>query len=136
MPFADPADGDAASSGWVACQERQRRDSWFAVRIRGDSLGIAYRGGIAFVEPVDLEVEDDELVLVILHEQIDPDTGHETTIRRWRPERDLAGNQLALRLWSDGSVEPLTVHHPDKIDVRGVVRGKLRLSDVEALGYC
>jgi hypothetical protein len=136
VPFADPADGDAAPSGWVACRERQREDSWFAARIRGDSPGIAYRGGIAFVEPIDRDVEDDELVLVVLHSQADPDTGCATTIRRWRPERDLAGNQLALRLWSDGSVEPLTVRHPEEIVVRGVVRGKLRLSDLEVLGYC
>ena len=47
-----------------------------------------------------------------------------------------AGNQLALRLWSDGSVEPLTVQHPGEITIRGVVRGNLRLSELEALGYC
>jgi len=135
--FIDPADARATSPlRWVACQERHRQDSWFAVRIRGDALGMAYRGGVAYVEPVDRDVEDDELVLVVLHEQVDSDAGGTVTIRRWRPERDLAGNQLALRLWSDGSVEPLTVHDPDAIQVRGVVRGKLRLSDVEALGYC
>lgn len=97
---------------------------------------MAYRGGIAFVEPIERDVEDGELVLVVLHDQRDPDTGHEVTLRRWRPERDLAGQELALRLWSDGSVEPLTVVHREAIDVRGVVRSKLRLSDLETLGYC
>lgn len=137
VPFIDPAgEGDAAPSGWAVCQERKRQDSWFATRICGDALGMAYRGGLAYVEPIDREVEDDELVLVVLRDQEDPDTGSAATIRRWRPERDLSGNQLALRLWSDGSVEPLTVHHPEAIEVSGVVRGKLRLSDLEALGYC
>lgn len=137
VPFVDPAEGGKGPpSGWVPCRERQRRDSWYAVRIQGDALGLAYRGGIALVEPINREVEDDELVLVILHHQVDPDTGGGTTIRAWRPERDLAGNQLALRLWSNGSVEPLTVQHPEEVDVRGVVRAMLRLSDLEALGYC
>lgn len=137
VPLIDPGDdSDSTPLGWVVCEEPHRQDSWFAVRIRGDALGMAYRGGLAYVEPVERDIEDDELVLVVLHDQVDPDAGSSVTIRRWRPERDLAGNQLALRLWSDGSVEPLTVHHPDVIDIRGIVRGKLRLSDLEALGYC
>lgn len=137
VPLIDPGDdGDSSPLGWVVCEERHRQDSWFAVRIRGDALGMAYRGGLAYVEPVGRDVKDDELVLVVLHEQADPDAGSSVTIRRWRPERDLSGNQLALRLWSDGSVEPLTVRHPDAIEVRGIVRGKLRMSDLEALGYC
>ena len=137
VPFVDPADtGAGSSTGWIACKERTRLDSWFAVRIRGDALGMAYWGGVAYVEPLDRDVEDDELVLVVLHEQMDPDADSPVTIRRWRPERDLAGNQLALRLWSDGSVEPLTVRHPEAMEVRGVVRAKLRLSDLEAMGYC
>ena len=88
VAFLDSAEGEAATSGWVACEERRRKDSWFAVRVRGDSLGMAYRGGIAFAEPIDREVEDDELVVAVLHRQMDPDTGLETTIRRWRPERE------------------------------------------------
>jgi hypothetical protein len=136
VPFLD-AESAAQSSPahWVPCKDRHCRDDWFAVRIEGDALGLAYRGGVAFIEPLDRPAEDDELILAVLHDQIDPDTGRRTTIRLWRPERDLAGNQLRLRLWSNGSVEPLTVREADGIEVRGIVRATLRFSDLDDLGY-
>jgi hypothetical protein len=136
VPFRDPEvplrDSDDA---WVECSDPARRDDWFAVRIAGATLGLAFRGGLAFIEPLDREPEDDELVLVVLHDQTDPDSGRRATLRHWRPELDIAGNRLALRLWSSGSVEPLTVTQPHHLVIRGAVKATLRASEVQDLGY-
>jgi hypothetical protein len=105
------------------------------VRIEGESLGLANVGGIAFIEPVERPPEDEEIVLAVLHDQTDPDSRSRATLRIWRPERDLRGNRLAVRLWSEGSVEPLTVTHPDGLIVRGVVRRTLSAGDLHKLGY-
>ncbi len=140
VPFDDRPDGSRRDpSGWVACPDPERDDTWFAVRIRGDSLGLKYRGGVAFVQPINSrDPEDDELVAVLLEGQVDPDTGDELSIRRWHPERDSEGILLELRLFSDSSVEPLTVERREGLKVLGAVdtRWLLRQADLEELGYC
>lgn len=113
--------------GWP---DPRPEDDWFAVRITGFGLGLAFYGGIAVVAPTARNPEDGELALVVLHEQTDPDSGRPLSLRRWTPERDLDGNQLALRLASDGSVEPLTVTAPDSARVLGLVRATIRPDDV------
>jgi hypothetical protein len=134
VPFRDAEEApDGEVEAWIACTHPSRRDGWFAIRIHGEGLGLAFRGGIAFVEPIDREPAEDELVLVILHDQIDPDSKRYASIRHWRPELDAQGNRLALRLWSSTSVEPLTVTRPELLWLRGVVRATLRPSELEDL---
>lgn len=120
--------------GWITSPSNEDVGT-FAVRILGDALGLAFRGGLAFAEPMSAEPEeDDELLLVRLSGQIDPDTGSEFCVRIWRPERDLAGKELALRLWSSSSVAPLTVDDRPQLRVVGRVRRALRASELEELG--
>ena len=120
--------------GWITAPSKED-EGIFAVRILGDALGLAFRGGLALVEPTSTEPEeDDELVLVRLSGQVDPDTGSEYCLRVWRPERDLAGKELALRLWSSSSVAPLTVDDRVQLRVVGRVKKALRASELEELG--
>jgi hypothetical protein len=134
VPYFDAGNPHVAlpgdEDGWLICADARRRDNWFAVRITGYGLGMAFYGGVAYVEPMEGIPEDGERVLVELHGQIDPDSGTHLSLRRWSPERDLAGNQLALRLSSDGSVEPLTVLDPGRATVHGRVAGTIRPVDV------
>ncbi len=130
-PFDSALPGDA----WVPCTDPKRRDDWFAVRVPGYSLGLANRGAVVFVEPLDRPPEDDDLLVVSLNDQIDPDTGTGLAIRLWLPETDLQGNVLAIRLWSTYSVAPLTVQHPEQLIVHGQVMGRpLSMADLERLG--
>jgi hypothetical protein len=134
-PVIDANGSHTTPIGWIECAHPAHDDSWYAVRIEGDSLGLANRGGLAIIQPIDHEPEDDDLVLVILHDQVDPDTGRSATIRYWRPERDLHGNDLAVRLWSNGSVEPLTVHNAEAIEVCGLVRSHISAATLAERGY-
>jgi hypothetical protein len=94
---------------------------WFAVRIEGHGMGMRYRGGVGLVRPLDRAPEADDRVLVRLHDQIDPDTETAATIRLWNTETDHDGRQLAVRLRSESGVAPLTVDHPDQLEVLGEV---------------
>ena len=128
---SNPAVGvPGAEDGWLPCKDPRRGEGWFAVRISGFGLGLAFYGGVAVVEPTERVPEDGELALVLLRDQVDPDSGMPVALRRWTPERDLDGNQLALRLGSDGSVEPLTVARPDDAKVLGLVRATIRPDDL------
>ena len=42
---------------------------------------------------------------------------------------------MAVRLWSTGSVAPLTVAHPEKLVVLGEVVEEMDLAALEELGY-
>jgi hypothetical protein len=136
VPFFE-ADNDStgnptAANGWVVWNGLPGRLDAFAVRIAGYGLGLSFYGGAALVEPLDGEPEDDELVCVVLHNQLDPDSRSSRSLRRWTPERDLNGKRLGLRLTTDGSVEPLTVTEPDDLVLLGVVRAKASPSDLRA----
>ncbi len=137
VPFFDAHNdemGDpSAADGWVMWDGyHSGRADFFAVRIAGYGLGLPFYGGAALVEPLDREPEDDELVCVMLHNQIDPDSRSARSLRRWTPERDLNGKHLGLRLTTDGSVEPLTVTAPGDLVVLGAVRAKARPTDLRA----
>ncbi len=135
VPYFDPRNPQVgepdAADGWLACADAGCRESWFAVQITGYGLGLAFYGGVAYVEPIHEAPDDGERVLVLLHNQLDPDSGTRYSLRRWSPERDLAGHQLALRLTSDGSAEPLTVLAPDQARVLGRVRVTVRAADLD-----
>lgn len=70
-----------------------------------------------------------------LHGQLDPDTETPIAIWRWRPEFDLNGDLLAVRLWSTGSVAPLTVTHPERLRILGEVVEEVDVTTLEELGY-
>jgi hypothetical protein len=128
---SNPRVGDAgAADGWLACADARCDGGWFAVRVTGYGLGLAFYGGVAYVEPMEGAPEDGDRVLVRLHDQVDPDSGTQYSLRRWDPERDLAGRELALRLTSDGSVEPLTVRAPDQAKVLGRLQTLVRAAEV------
>jgi hypothetical protein len=91
---------------------------------------MAYRGGVAFVAPLGRAPEQDDLIVVRLGDQLDPDTGTSVSIRLWAPTEDQEGKELALRLRSTSSVEPLTVQHRDRLAIVGEVVGHLRETDV------
>lgn len=135
VPFFD-ADNDTtddplAADGWVVWDGQPNSSDAFAVRIAGYGLGLPFYGGAALIEPLDRQPEDDELVCVVLHNQLDPDSRSTRSLRRWTPERDLEGRQLGLRLTTDGSVEPLTVTASNDLVVLGSVRAKARATDFE-----
>ena len=110
------------ADGWLLWNGQKHTADAFAVRIAGYGLGLAFYGGAALVEPIERAPEDGELVCVELYNQVDPDSRSARSLRRWSPERDLKGTQLALRLTTDGSVEPLTISSPDAVAVLGIVR--------------
>lgn len=136
VPFFDAGNESAAdrsvADGWITWNGRADGDHSFAVRITGYGLGLPFYGGAALIEPLDREPEEGELVCVVLHNQIDPDSMSSRSLRRWTPERDLAGAQLGLRLTTDGSVEPLTVTQPEDLVVLGAVLAKARPADLQA----
>jgi hypothetical protein len=119
-----------AEDGWLVCRDAGPNKSWFTVRIPGYGLGLAFYGGVALIERTDALPQDGDLTLVRLQDQWDPDSGSHVALRRWMPERDLDGKELALRLWSDSSVEPLTVTAPDRVRVLGLVRATFRVGDL------
>lgn len=127
----DSTEDPSAADGWVVWDGQRKSSDAFAVRIAGYGLGIPFYGGAALVEPLHRQPEDDELVCVVLHNQLDPDSRSTRSLRRWAPERDLEGRQLGLRLTTDGSVEPLTVTAPNDLVVLGTVRAKARPTDFE-----
>ena len=135
VPLRESLLASTSCDAWMPCTDPKRRDDWFAVRVPGYSLGLANRGAVVFVEPMDRSPEDDDLLVVSLSDQIDPDTGTELSIRLWLPETDLQGNVLAIRLWSTHSIAPLTVHDPDKLVIHGQVVGRpLNATDLGQLG--
>jgi len=131
----DPTDDGSPPTAWVTSSHDDVADDWFAVRIAGHSLGMVYRGGIAVIRPLNREPDVDDLLLISLHGQLDPDTATSISIRLWRPESDLEGRLLAVRLWSTGSVAPLTVAHPEKLVVLGEVVEEMDLAGLKELGY-
>lgn len=136
VPFReDPEKVEEAPTSWLTCGTENVGEDWFAVRITGHSLGMGTRGGVAVIRPLDREPDEDDLLLVRLHDQLDPDTETPTAIRLWRPEVDLSGDLLAVRLWSTGSVAPLTVAHPERLLVLGEVVEQLDVIALEELGY-
>ena len=124
------ATGARHEVGWVPCSDPDRKANWFAVQVEGRSLGQPAWGGLALFSPADTVPDDDELLLLRLIGQTDPDTGTDRTIRRWSTIYNERGEAIAVRLDGDGPVPPLTVKDPATIEVLGILQRTIAAVDL------
>src|SRR5690606_18423644 len=122
-----------AMVGWAKIDALPDGDALVAMRVTGESLGMAYRGGLVVVDTRRQRPEEDDLVALQLEGQDDPDTKGPLSFRLWRPEMD-GDRELALRLGSLSSVPPLTVRYPDQVIILGEVVGRHTVADLADLG--
>lgn len=128
---------ESVTIGWMGAGfERER--AWFGFRIDGTALGAARRGGIAIVdgnETVPPDEESDDVLLVRLHDQMDPDSLTPYAFGRWTVIWDEAGAVRDIRLDRDGNTAPLTVRHPQHLQVLGRVRRTVPLAELIERGW-
>jgi hypothetical protein len=123
--------------GWISAGHERERD-WFGFLVEGDALGMARRGGIAIVDgdrSVPIEDDDDEILLVRLHDQLDPDSRTPFALGRWTVIRDESGGVRNVRLDRDGNTEPLTVHHLDHLEILGRLQRTVSLAELDERGW-
>ena len=119
---------DGSDTGtWLPCPPDcldQMGAGLFAVRIAAETVGLLYRGGVAFAVPTD-EVQDRDPVVVRLLDRVDPETGGVITVRYFGEELSAAGRRVGARLETDTGVPPITIDDVASIEILGRLIYKL-----------
>jgi hypothetical protein len=103
-----------------------------AVRIEDEGLGIAWRGGLAFVRPLTEDPADDSEVAVAV-ENPTGDTPRRFVIRLWSSIDGAEGGEPEVELTGSGSVEPIVLPRRD-VEVIGLVEHTWRVDDLAVRG--
>ena len=107
-------------------------DDVVLVRIEDEGLGMAMRGGLAFVRPCDGVPDDDDLVAVVVKDPTDGGT-RRILVRLWAAFGGPADEGQRVELTGAGSMEPV-LHRLDDVEVIGLVEDRWRLDELADRG--
>lgn len=102
------------------------------VRIEDEGLGIAMRGGLAFVRPLVGLPPDDERVAVVVADD-DERSGRRILVRLWASTGDATDNDTLVDLSGTGSAESVLLRL-DEVEVIGVVEQIWRVDELAERG--